>query len=324
MSDTPTRYNGIRGLTGREPVGAVLRIGRKHPERGFPIDRDRFYFARTTQDATGSRPLHPAFATFNGAADASKCATVRLAIMHATRDECFEAYLRNQKAPARGDSPPGERPWCTGNGTAADRWNGREFERIVCPNDRCEYRQPGSGARGAGRACKPHARLLAQVWWPEEFGERFPSMLVRFSTNSWNSAAALLGYFDWWDRVALELTLRGADLVEYVEGYDADGNVERVITARRYSMIGARFSLTLQEKSDRDPRTGEARKYPIVTVAPIDDPIEHLTNAARRVLELRDAGRAAVAMLTDAEHLASRDADFVANEAGAYTDGAES
>jgi hypothetical protein len=137
-----------------------------------------------------------------------------------------------------------------------------------------------------------------------------PSTLIRFSTNSWNTAANLVGYFDWWDSVALQLTLRGADLVDWIERTDDAGKVERHITARRYSMVGARAELTVQERSDQDPRTGEGRRYPVVTISPVDDPVEHLIKSAEAIRVLRDSGRAAVAMLTDD----TRRADYLANE----------
>ena len=50
--------NGIEGLTGhaegsKQAWGAVLTIGRKHPEKGFPTDTDKF-FRQTTAKANHS------------------------------------------------------------------------------------------------------------------------------------------------------------------------------------------------------------------------------------------------------------------------------
>lgn len=321
------RFNGIAGLEGREPVGAILRVGRKHPQKGYPIDRQRFYVAKTTQDASGAKPLHPAFAPFNAPVeDPSTRATVLMGIVHATRDECSEMYLRNQRSP-RGSNPPNMRPFCTGDGISASRWDGErgEFCGIACLNEACEYRQPGSGHRGQGRACKPHARLLAQILWRREVAgldvdksRLMPSVLCRFTSNSWNTAAAIKGFFDAWDRLALQLTRQGADLVDTAQNMETG---EHEIIARKFSLVGAKFELSLQEKADKDPRTGESRRYPIVVMSPVDDPLTHLLHQATAIQQIRDSGRAAVAMLRDPDQQDQRTADYLSNEVGSHTDG---
>ena len=303
------QFSGIAGLQGRAPIGAVLRIGRKN-ERGVPVDRDLFYLCTTTQDDSGSRPLHPRFKLFHDArGDARK--SVQLALVHATPPECWNVHLRNQRDTLHGCNPPNMAPFCTGDGVKARRWDGESFCSIACPNDRCEYRREGSGHRGKGVACKPFGTLYAQLVW--ERGD-MPSMLVKYTTNSWNSTSALQGYFDRWDEAAIQLTKLGANLVDTVESYDDEGNLQTAVTARRYLFTGARFVLTLQEKAKQ--HHGEPRKYPIVTVSPIDDPMEVLTRNVARVRQL-------VADSADLPRLEDRtpreaDGDYLENEVGTH------
>jgi len=330
-------FSGIKGLVGREPVGAILRVGRKGSD-GYPVDRNRFFIAKTTQDKGGRKPMHPAFSTFNNRGSAEACSTVRLAIMHGTPDQCFEAYLRCHKKPnvsnrgGKAENPPNQMPWCTGDGMVATRWDGETFVDQHCLNEQCPLRQPGSGHRGQGRACKPHTRLLAQLIWgskavdtDSDTGEikPFPTTLIRFTSNSWNTASNLKGYFGWWDQQAINATKLGADLVDFTPHTDDDGKEHHLIHSRRYSMVGARVALTVAEKADQDPRTGDPRRYPVVTIAPLDDPVQHMLRAAEAVRLLRDEGRAAVAMLTDTDHTAprSRTGDYLMNEPGTHTEG---
>jgi hypothetical protein len=60
-------FRGIEGLQGKEPVGAVLTIGTKSTDKGFPTDRDRFYI-KVPDSSNDVRVNHPAFTAFNGAA----------------------------------------------------------------------------------------------------------------------------------------------------------------------------------------------------------------------------------------------------------------
>lgn len=60
-------FRGIHGLQGKEPVGAVLTIGTKSADKGFPTDRDRFY-VKVPDSSNDVRVNHPAFSVFNGAA----------------------------------------------------------------------------------------------------------------------------------------------------------------------------------------------------------------------------------------------------------------
>jgi len=318
----------IAGLRGRDPVGCVVRVGLRQPGKA-PTDRHRFTICTTTQNAQGIRPMHPSFTPFNsrqGDRSSHPCSTVTMQIVHANRDDCFEAGLRAQVSPRSG-SVPGMRPWCIGDGRRAERWDFErgEYAAMACPNEHCQFRQPNSGPRGS-KACKPMSRLLARLIWRAERDDGLmPSMLAKFTSNSWNTASALQGYFDFWDNVAIDLTSKGADWVDVVESYDEHGELQQVITARRYSMLGARFTLTLQEKSDTDVRTGKKRRYPIVVIAPIDDPLEHLLAQTQRMRAIAEQGAMARAMLTDAQHSSheERTIDFLENEVGGHMEGGE-
>ncbi|MGB1013147.1 MAG: hypothetical protein ACPG4T_03350 [Nannocystaceae bacterium] len=334
--------NEVAGIRGRRPEGCVVRIGKKGL-RGFPVDRHRFYIATTTQNSDGVRPNHPSFSMFNnlqGDTKSHPASSLTMQLVHASRSDCFESRLRAQVDPRRNKSVPGMRPWCSGDGHRAERWNfdTNSYEPIECPNDHCAFRQPDSGPRKKGKGCKVQARLWARLVWSDgdylitkpdgteqvkSVQSPLPTMYARFSSNSWNTAANLQGYFDYWDSIAVDLTKLGADLVDYVENYDDEGNLQRLVTARRYSLMGARFRLTLQEKSDTDMRTGAPRKYPVVTISPIDDPWEHLRMQTQRMASLRIEAQEARAMLTDRDLSTDeeRTQDFLSNEVGGHTEG---
>ena len=117
-----TFFDGIKGLEPSEPIGAVLRIGRKDPNRGFPIERDRFYFVEPQRDESGSRPLHPAFRKFNGNDKLDERKTVWGNIYHATVPEAHTSELSAYKLNGW-ESPPHGGPVCRGDGEKASRWH---------------------------------------------------------------------------------------------------------------------------------------------------------------------------------------------------------
>ncbi len=279
---TDERPRGIAGLQGKTPVGAVLTIGRKRrPEDnsgrpGVPINRDQFYLMQVDPAPVkyrdklvkgGIRPMHPSFQPFND----RKVQRVVGMLVHSHRDDCFEHYLRAQGTPD-GKMSPSQRPWCEGNGDYAHRlaWDAagvETIERIDCPNDECPFRQ---ATRDKPALCKPYARLYFQVRWQGASAKLLmPTPLVKFTTQSWHTTKALLGFFDYLDESAQRL-----------------GIPEPLL-------MGLPFELVLQERTDR-----EQRRFPVARMSPLIDPLQFWTESAERRQQLQDMARP-VGALTD-------------------------
>jgi len=227
-------FSGIKGLSARKPVGAVLRIGRK-AGRGFPTDRDQFYLVSPKQDSTGCRPLHPAFTYYNRAPEEQR-RSLSCILVHASQEQACNMQLMCYRAPGLASHPDGF-PSCTGDGDDATRWTGERFEPIPCPGERCQYRQPGSTGKGAARACKPDVRLLFQPVWAK--GD-MPTPLCEFASKSWNTAANLLGFFEYLRVQAQELGVAQPNL------------------------YGFQFQLTLTEQT----KPSKKARFPVVTISP--------------------------------------------------------
>ena len=229
-------YDGIEGLQPRLPLGAALTIGVKGPS-GAPTQTDRFHFVSPHDSMEGKfrvRPLLPQFAAFNSA-DASKRQMVRGNLIHSKREDCFAYHLRAQQLGGKWPNHPQKRPACTGDGHKATRFYGEtpdDFREIECPNELCEFRQ------GTTKVCKPFAQLLFRPRWPE--GNPLPTPLTKLTTGSWNSTAALLGFFSYLDEQAAQLGLKS------------------------YSLYGLPFTLQLTFKSKPQAQ----QRFPVLAISP--------------------------------------------------------
>lgn len=191
--------NGIRGLTGREPIGAALAVGRKG-DRGAPVERDRFHVllpSAQIREIGGRnntvRDPHPSFQVFN-AAEPDRRRVVQARLAHATVAECFEYRLQAQVLP--GLSHPKRAPACQGDGVRARRWNPErgDYLDITCPDDRCPHRQ-AEGNKPA--ACKPYMRFLARFDWPRAAdGRGLPNIPFKLTSGSWNTVRNFVGFFE--------------------------------------------------------------------------------------------------------------------------------
>lgn len=284
------RHQGIEGLEGRLPIGAAVTVGVKGPS-GAPTNTDRFFFVlpHDVKDGKHSiRPLHPSFASFNGA-EPAKRQMLRGNLIHADRSECFSYNLRAQvlapldKWPAH----PQKRPACTGDGNVATRYYGEtgadDFREIECPNELCEFRQ------GAKKLCKPFAQLLFRPRWSE--GSTLPTPLTKLTTGSWYSTAVLLGFFDYIAAQAKHLGMES------------------------YSLFGLPFTLTLTRKTK--PQEGQA--FPVLAISPECDLIQFFLAQTESRSRLA-AGNPALALpavaLTDPE---MNDPEVLASDLAAIT-----
>jgi len=259
------KFTGIKGLEGKEPIGAVLTVGHKG-SNGAPTDTDRL-FVVVPQMAQGIRGAHPAYGKFNDLGvsrpddnstreeiDKYKTAlaarqTIKGNLVHATKAELFEYYLRAQILPGI-KAHPRKAPHCTGDGQNATRWNGKEFLPIVCPNELCEFRQ------GDVKTCKPFMRFLFQPRWAQ--GSPLPMPLMKLTSGSWNSVRAFIGFFDYLMQQAHQLGLTSPNF------------------------YGLPFVITLSRKSD----PAHQRGYPVLAISTDGDLQGFLVNTEQRRKEL--------------------------------------
>ena len=243
----------IAGTEGREPIGVVLTAGIKKQGAGFPIEKEHYHLVQPRED-NGRRPHHPAFAAFN-AAPSEKRRTVRGNLVHGSKAECFEGYLRNQTSKQLG-MHPNRMPYCQGDGVHARRWMGDAADNFVdmkCPNDQCEYRLTTPAA------CKPFSRILFRLRWPD--GNPLPPMLCKYTSGGWYTYSNLLGFFDYLERSAKELGLA------------------------EYSLFGFPFTLTLVQQTKASAKT----RFPVTVITPEADPVEFFARQAERLKLARGA-----------------------------------
>ena len=251
--------NTIKGLAGRDPIGAVVSIGVKDKNRGFPTETDRWHIVQPRDDA-GVRPLHPGFQSFN-AAPPEKRKVLRGNLVHASQTACFEHHLKAQVL--RG-AHPNKRPACIGDGVHATRWEGGDpddFMNIKCLNELCEYRLT------TPPKCKPFMRMLFRLRWPD--GVALPTPLVKFTSGSWNTTANFLGFFEYMHSTAKELGIEN------------------------YTFFGFPFLLTLHRQTKASSRSA----FPVVTISPEEDPVSFFMRQRAQIREL--AGSVPCETLTD-------------------------
>ena len=278
------KAQGIDGLEGRAPIGAMLTVGRRagpgDKERaGTPIRKDRFFFVVPRASAVsgvpgGIKPLHPSFGPFNrDDLPREKVCRVRGRLVHADVGDAAAWYLRAQQAVSgkkpdgsfKTEATPSGRPWCVGDGKQATRitWDaeGRETERvIVCPNEACEFRL------GSKAACKPFASLLFVPEFPEAAG--MPAVLTRWTTSSWHTARNLIGFVERLHEAARDVGMPS------------------------FPVLGMPFEMVVSEAtSSKDG----GRRFPVVSITPTADPVTWLIQARQRA---QLAGIQAPALLT--------------------------
>lgn len=251
-------FRGIVGLEGKEPVGAVLTIGTKSADKGFPTDRDRFYI-KVPDSSNDVRVNHPSFGAFNAAAPELR-RSVRGVLVHASESECFEWHRKAQKLP-----PPFQNhsklPACTGDGKQAKRLALLMPEKTVkhldmpCTNELCQYAQAPNDRTPP--ACKPWARLLFQPVWQTD---KLPTPLMKFVTQSWHSISAIVGFFD------------------YIREQAALCGIENP------NLFGLSFEITLTEKSSPERKT----KFPVIRITPTVQVQAFLIQQAQRIGQLAE------------------------------------
>jgi hypothetical protein len=264
---TVALYRDIEGVVGREPVGAVLAIGRKSSEKGNPIETDRFFIVQPNEER-GVRPQHPAFVPFNGAEPALR-QSVRGNFIHATIAEAWLYHLAAIRLPKHPNAP-NMRPTCSGDGRRATRYmgevDGREdWQEIECPNRLCAYRQ------GQPPACKPFGRLYFRPRWSND---KLPALLMKWETRAWRSISNVVGFFDHVSTQAEHLHL-------------IPPRPEGAMFNPACPIYGLPFVLTMGRKTQA-AKTGEekGRAFPVVTLSPDADLIAYFMEQRKRLAEV--------------------------------------
>lgn len=252
------RFQGIEGLKGREPVGAVLRVGKKHEQKGYPVDRDRFYVCQVRMDGDKKRPLDPRFEPFN-TAPLQYRRDVDAWLVHAEADDIHNVNLACFR-PRGASTPPDNRYFCVGNGRVAERWDPRAkngqgaFVQIPCPNDACVFRQKKHSADG----CKPNVTLLFRPDWGD--GSKLPTPLMRLDSRAWNTGSNLIGFF------------------EHIQT-QIDGLIARGVLPAQPSLYGFPFRISLREEtSSRDG----GKRFPVISFSPRESVADWLVKMAQQ------------------------------------------
>lgn len=250
------KYNGIEGVEGREPVMAVLALGRKPKTKGFPIEKDRFHIV-VPREADDMREYHPAFKLFNEAAPEHR-QIIHGNIVHATVKECFEWHRKKQGTPENKLHPNGM-PFCVGDGVSATRWMGGapdNFKEIQCPNDKCEFAM----IEDSTKKCKPWMRFLFRVRWPKG---NLPNGLFKFVTQSWNSVVNFVGFFDSLMKTAANLGIANP------------------------SLYGVPFTMTLTKGT----KPSIHAKFHFITISTDIDPLEFFMKQKQLLSQIADGGK---------------------------------
>lgn len=203
-------FQGIKGLEGhakgrKQAWGAVVTIGEKDTNKGFPTNTDQFFIKKpqAVSKKIGNRTTlyrenDPDFLKYNHSQKITLRQIIRFYIVHPVHmkngwDSMIDAFHFQLKAYQLPNTKPepNNRPHCTGNGEVAIRWDGTDFQNIKCPNRLCQFRNKKPAP------CKPFARLAFQLRWDEnEPWGILPTTFVKFETHSWyNIDKVLMPFF---------------------------------------------------------------------------------------------------------------------------------
>jgi len=252
------KYSGIKGLRPKEPVGAVLAVGRKKPSGSIdPSTTDRFWIMEpVAQGPKLIRGLHPEFTFFNTAPQ-EKRTVVYGNLIHLDFGDACNLH-RHCYRPDGQEVPPSRRPFCEGDGERATRYTGRNadgleiFEQIPCPNEACEF------AQGKNPACTPITHVVFRVRWPRHKDVAVPSPIMRWSSKSRNNARVLQGF------------------INQIEDFATGMGFES------WQAIGLPIKLTLARKTN----PGEGHVFPIVVIEPDGDLLAFFAAQKRRIEEI--------------------------------------
>jgi hypothetical protein len=212
-----TEFRGVGGLRPREPIGCVLEVVQKVPDKdgkwrvirpftgGGEGARWSFGIFGSSPSATMQRgsatvPIrepHPSFHAFN-TAHPDLTAMVNCLIVHAREEGCLKYHRGAFQAPP-GSKQPERGWWCRGDGQHAERWEGAGLKAISCLADKCQYSIDGSGPKGRdgvgqGVWCKKNMTFIAQFVWLRK-DTPWPRLVFQLGSKSGANLDAAVGLF---------------------------------------------------------------------------------------------------------------------------------
>lgn len=251
----PESYRALGVEPGeRRPVFAILRIGKKHGQRGQPTDRGNFYVVepvasqREFEKSRGGtfkapyRGEHPEFAAYNRRENRT---SFRGILPYAALTECWEVRRRAASLPGHPQHPNlfvtcesrdgerAERLIAIGESAAEHRknsvdqdWVGEKPEdeawaSIACPGALCEYAQSGE--------CSTRAWLYFIANEPD-----LPRVLMRYQTGGQATTIQNIGaFFADLDRMARAVGL----LLDNVAGIPFVLNLSTAVSRKHGRMM---------------------------------------------------------------------------------------
>lgn len=248
---------GIKSLHVTVPVGAQVTMGRKGPGgRGISEkDKGMFHFVSPFEDSDHVRPYLPQFNEYHRLKPEHR-RLIKANLVYGTVPQSFTYRLRMREFPKHEPEPrarPKLIPVCEGNGKDAVRWQRKddEVKQIVCPDERCQYRQVEPPL------CRPFSEILFRPRWDKM---DLPSPVCRLrSETSWSSAANIAGFFRQLQEQANEMGLPDA------------------------TFYGFPFTIQLVQRTSAAKR----RKWYAVVLTPETDIVEFFRWQRERIRELQ-------------------------------------
>lgn len=281
-----SQLRGVEGLRPQERPVIAVTVGRR-ADAGFPINKRSFYFMGAHADTKSygkfsakGRDPHPAYKRWNDLADREnaekgsgrRTATIEGMFIHDQLADAADWRRSRHKGPSGVANPPSDRPWCSGNGVEALRYQGSDgdgerFETIPCAGSLCPYAiQQGK----ADVPCKPRIRVWFLPHWSEDLS--FPQYLTEWSSQSPQNIESFLGMME-----ALLGTARVFAGAASAPDRVVTGLVDQLGVANP-SIFGFRFTMTIIEETSKARQT----RYPLVRFT-AGDPVAFLnTQAALR------------------------------------------
>lgn len=248
---------GIEGLTGRPPYGAVVSMGRKGRGGHGVVEKDVFHIVSPYENEAKIRPYLNEFAPFH-ARDPERRRLLHGMMVYPRITQSI-TYRLSMRAFPKGYRGPHTRPQmqpvCEGNGVMAQRWiqddeKPNELVTIRGCGDLCEFRQSDKPP------CMPYAKLAFMLAWDKPGA---PTPLCKLETKGWGSTRNIKGFID------------------YLEGIATESGITEP------NWMGLRFSLQLVQKTN--PKKNY--KWHELVLSPEVDLVEFLRWQHERLVALR-------------------------------------
>lgn len=246
---------GIEGLEGRAPYGAVVSMGRKAPGGRGVTQKDMFHIVSPFEDSSHVRPYLAEFQPFHDRPPE------RRRLLHGMlvypRIQQSITYRLSMQSFPKGYPAPHSRhhmmPVCEGNGVTAVRWKQGDTDDMMSIRGcgaLCEFRQADPPP------CKPYAKLAFMIQWDKPGA---PTPLCKLETRGKGSTRNIKGF------------------IEYLEGVATESGIANP------NWMGLKFTIQLVQKTNPEKR----RKWYEIVLSPESDLVEFLRWQHERMAQLR-------------------------------------